>query len=99
MMRDFLEKLMKSEHLTRDEIKQAMQFCFEPSITDTEIAAFLTALKMKGETAEEIAGMVEVIQSQSELSSIQLPDVMDNCGTGGDRSNSFNISTTTSFVL
>src|SRR5699024_10849673 len=52
-----------------------------------------------GETAEEIAGMVEINQSKSELSAIDLPNVMDNCGTGGDRSNSFNISTTASFVL
>src|SRR5699024_5632686 len=56
-------------------------------------------LRMKGETAEEIAGMVEVIRSQSIYSGLAFPDAMDNCGTGGDRSNSFNISTTTAFVL
>ena len=54
---------------------------------------------MKGETADEMAGMVEVIRSQSDLNNIQIPNVMDNCGTGGDRSESFNISTTTAFVL
>src|SRR5699024_5861076 len=68
-------------------------------ISDAEIAAFLTALRMKGETSEEIAGIVEVIRGQSELSSLSFSNVMDNCGTGGDRSNSFNISTTTAFVL
>lgn len=99
MMRTYLERLLNREHLSTEEMKDATQACFQPSITDTEISAFLTALKMKGETAEEIAGMVEVIQSKSELSTIQLDDVMDNCGTGGDRSNSFNISTTASFVL
>lgn len=98
-IRTYLEKLFRREDLTSTEMKEAMQACFHPSITDAEIAAFLTALKMKGETAEEIAGMVEVIQSKSDLSTIELDDVMDNCGTGGDRSNSFNISTTASFVL
>lgn len=95
----YLERLMQKEDLSQDEMKAAISHCFSPSITETEIAAFLTALKMKGETAEEIAGMVEVIQSKSELARLRLPNVMDNCGTGGDRSNSFNVSTTTAFVL
>src|SRR5699024_5149300 len=47
----------------------------------------------------EIAGIAKTIQAQSELSSITLDNVMDNCGTGGDRSNSFNISTTSAFVI
>lgn len=98
-MKRYLEKLVNQENLTGAEMKQAMAACFEPSITDTEISAFLTALKMKGETAEEIAGMVEVIQAQSDMAGLSFTDVMDNCGTGGDRSNSFNISTTTAFVL
>src|SRR5690625_4594945 len=99
IMREYLARLMNHEHLTTEEMKDAMQLCFDSSITDTEISAFLTALKMKGETADEIAGMVEVIQSKSELSTLNFTNVMDNCGTGGDRSNSFNISTTAAFVL
>lgn len=98
-MKQYLEKLLNHEDLTKEEMVAATEACFAPTITDTEIAAFLTGLKMKGETAEEIAGMVEVIRSQSAFSGIELPDVMDNCGTGGDRSYSFNISTTSAFVL
>lgn len=98
-LRTYIEKLINKEDLSTEDIKQAMNHCFESTITDTEIAAFLTALRAKGETAEEIAGIAEVIQSHSELSSISLNNVMDNCGTGGDRSNSFNISTTASFVI
>lgn len=98
-MKDFLEKLMNKEDLTIEEMKAATNQCFKETITDTEIAAFLTALRIKGETADELAGIAQVIRSQSELSSIDLPNVMDNCGTGGDRSNSFNISTTSAFVL
>lgn len=98
-MRNSLEKLMNLEHLTKDEIKRATNYCFTDKVTDTEIAAFLTALRLKGETPEEIAGIVHVIREQSDMSGIALTNVMDNCGTGGDRSNSFNISTTAAFVL
>lgn len=99
MMKAYLEKLMNRENLTLSEMKAATNECFKEHITDTEISAFLTALKMKGETANEIAGIVEVIRAQSEMGSIKISDVMDNCGTGGDGSNSFNISTTAAFVL
>lgn len=95
----YLDRLMNRENLTKEEMIDVTNACFEPNTTDTEISALLTSLKMKGETADEIAGMVEVIKSKSELSTIDLTDVMDNCGTGGDRSNSFNVSTTAAFVL
>lgn len=99
VIRMYLERLMRGDNLSAVEMKEAMTACFESGTTDTEISALLTALKMKGETADEIAGMVEVIQSKSDLASLRLPNVMDNCGTGGDRSDSFNVSTTASFVL
>ncbi len=98
-MKMYLQKLFLRENLSSEEIKKAMTYCLSEQSTDSEIAAFLTALRMKGETPEEIAGMVEVIRKQSDMSTIQLASVMDNCGTGGDQSYSFNISTTSSFVL
>src|SRR5690625_535755 len=98
-MNFYLEKLMNNEDLTEIEMQSATQHCLSDSITDTEIAAFLTALRSKGETANEMTGIVHVIRSQSDLSSIAFPDIMDNCGTGGDKSYSFNVSTTTSFVI
>lgn len=98
-MKQYLEKLMNRENLTVDEMKTATNSCFAENITDTEIAAFLTALRSKGETSDEITGIVEVIRSHSPLSSISIPNVMDNCGTGGDKSYSFNVSTTAAFVI
>src|SRR5699024_934337 len=98
-MQNYLEKLMNHENVTITEMIEATNKCFADTITDTEIAAFLTALRSKGETADEVTGIVNVIRSQSDLSSITLPNVMDNCGTGGDKSYSFNISTTSSFVI
>lgn len=98
-MKHYIEKLINHEDLTIEEMKDATNNCFSDSVTHTEIAAFLIALRSKGETPDEITGIVEVIRSQSELSSIQIPNVMDNCGTGGDKSYSFNVSTTSAFVV
>lgn len=98
-MKHYLEKLINGENLTLEEMKAATNLCFTNTISDSEIAAFLTALRAKGETSDEITGIVEIVRSHSPLHSSKLQDVMDNCGTGGDRSNSFNISTTTAFVL
>lgn len=98
-MKTYLEKLMNQEDLTIEEMTYVTNRCFDEDISGTEIAAFLTALRMKGETADEITGIVNVIRAHSDMSTISIDNVMDNCGTGGDRSNSFNISTTTAFVL
>lgn len=98
-MRIYLEKLMEQKHLTLEEMKHTVRYCFEPEATEAEIAAFLTALKIKGETADELTGLVEIIRSKSAFQSSPLPNMMDNCGTGGDQSNSFNISTTAAFVI
>lgn len=98
-MKVYLEKLISGDSLTFDEIKRATEYCLSDSVTDSEIAALLTALHSKGETAEEIAGIAEVIRSRSTFSSSPIPDTIDNCGTGGDKSFSFNISTTSAFVL
>lgn len=98
-MKPFLEKIMNRENLTIEETEKAISLCFETDVTDTEMSAFLTALKVKGETADEMTGIVNTIRSYSDYQSITLPNIMDNCGTGGDQSYSFNISTTAAFVI
>lgn len=98
-MKLYIEQLINKESLLIDEMKDAIQTCLTSDVSDAEIAALLIALRAKGETADEITGIVEVIRSQSELHSIKLPNIMDNCGTGGDHSHSFNISTTASFII
>lgn len=98
-MKYFLNKLVSQEHLTIEEMKEATEKCLDDETTETEMGAFLAALRVKGETADEVTGIVEVIRSHSPLHSLQVDNVIDNCGTGGDHSNSFNISTTTAFVL
>lgn len=98
-MQTYLKKLMNHENLSIEETEKAVKLCFQADITDTEMAAFLTALKVKGETSEEMTGIVNTVRSYSEYQSINLANVMDNCGTGGDQSYSFNISTTAAFVI
>lgn len=98
-MKHYLEKLLNQENLTLQEMKDAAETSFADHISESELASFLTALRAKGETPEEIAGLAEAIRSQSTQTTHELTSVMDNCGTGGDGSHSFNISTTAAFVL
>lgn len=98
-MKNYLKKIMNREDLSIKETEEAVKLCFQADITDTEMAAFLTALKVKGETSDEMTGIVNTVRSYSEYQSINFSNVMDNCGTGGDQSYSFNISTTAAFVI
>lgn len=98
-MKRYLEKLIKHENLTLAEMEAAARLLFQESTTDIEIGAFLTALRGKGETADEITAIVQVIREKSLTIPEVIPDVIDNCGTGGDGSHSFNISTTSAFVI
>ncbi|EUJ27869.1 Anthranilate phosphoribosyltransferase 2 [Listeria grayi] len=98
-MENLLQKVYDQENLTRQEMKQLSEAIFKGEIADAQIAAFLMALKIKGETTAEMVGIAEAMQSMSLSIPYTNADAMDNCGTGGDKSNSFNISTTSAFVL
>lgn len=98
-MKQYLKKVINKENLTVEEMKEAANYCFTDEVTESEIAALLTALQAKGETADEIAGLVEVIREKSSFQTKPIAGAIDNCGTGGDQSNSFNISTTSAFVM
>ncbi len=98
-MKNYLNQVISGQSLSLDEMIEASREMFKEETSDTEIGSFLVALKSKGETAEEIAGLVQVIREKSLTLPTALTGVMDNCGTGGDGSQSFNISTTSSFVI
>lgn len=98
-MDQLFEILYSKRHFTRGEARQLAELMFEGRLTDSQLAACLIAMKSKGETAEEMAGIAETIQKKATPICCSKADVMDNCGTGGDRSGSFNISTTAAFVL
>ncbi|GLB59439.1 anthranilate phosphoribosyltransferase [Cytobacillus sp. NCCP-133] len=98
-MKTILQRLSDRESLTEAEMKEAMDNLFRSDVTDSEIAAFMVSLKTKGETVEEIAGIVRAMRDKSLTFSKKIPNVLDNCGTGGDGSSSFNISSTSAFVI
>lgn len=98
-MEALLKKVFQQERLTKIEVKQIAEEMFEGKLAESQIAGFLMALKHQGETAEEMAGIAEILQNKAVKIDCIHKNVMDNCGTGGDQSGSFNISTTSAFVL
>jgi anthranilate phosphoribosyltransferase len=99
-MKEYLERLANRESFTEEEMQVAVEKMLQDGqITDSEIAAFLVALKTKGETVDEITGLVKAIRKNTIGFGRSFSNVMDNCGTGGDGSSSFNVSTTAAFVI
>ncbi|TQR18518.1 anthranilate phosphoribosyltransferase [Psychrobacillus soli] len=98
-MRDFIEKVEKKEHLQYAEMVSASQKMFDETTELQQIETFLIALSKKGETANEVAALATVMKSFALKLNEPAGNYMDNCGTGGDGLNSFNISTTSAFVL
>src|SRR5699024_8158010 len=98
-MKGYIKKLMNRDDVTIEETEDAFSLCFELTITHTEMAAFLTDLNLKDEQSDEKKGIVNTVRPLSEYQSINYRGSMDNCGTGGDQSYSFNISTTAAFVI
>jgi anthranilate phosphoribosyltransferase len=98
MIREAIEALVtRGRHLTEDEAAAAMADIMNGEATPAQIGAFLTALRLKGETADEITGMARVMRAKALKVPIEGP-VIDTCGTGGDGSGSFNVSTAAAFV-
>lgn len=98
-MKENLVKLMNREDLSRYEINQLANAMFNGELTDSQLSAILVALAMKGETVDEMTGIVEVVREKALDIPTTITTAMDNCGTGGDLSFSFNVSTPAAFVL
>ena len=98
MITDVLVKLIESRDITFEDSQEVMEEIMEGGTTLAQLGAFLTALRMKGETAEEVAGMASVMRSKALKLDIS-EDVVDTCGTGGDGLETFNISTASAFVV
>ncbi len=99
IVKDLLAKLPDRIDLTEEEAEQAMKEIMQGHATEAQIAAYLMGLRMKGETIEEITGSVRAMRSLAIRVPLSVPQVVDTCGTGGDGSNTFNISTATAFVV
>jgi anthranilate phosphoribosyltransferase len=94
---DVFSGLLEGNHLSQSEARAVMDSVMAGEATEAQIAAFLTVLRTKGETAAEMTGFVEAMRAAAVTVDIDGP-VVDLVGTGGDRSGTFNISTTASFV-
>ncbi len=94
---DVFDRLLGGDSLTQGESRDVMGEIMAGDATEAQIAAFLTALRTKGETAAELTGFVEAMRSAAVSVDVAGP-VVDLVGTGGDRSGTFNISTTAAFV-
>ena len=98
-MRDAISKVASGNNLTPDEMRDAMNMIMGGEATPAQISSFLSCLAMKGETTEEITAAALVMRQKSaHISAPANEPLLDTCGTGGDRSGTFNISTTVAFV-
>ncbi|WOX06960.1 anthranilate phosphoribosyltransferase [Microbulbifer pacificus] len=93
-----IAKLVDGEHLTREEMRDAMGQIMRGEAEDAQIGAFLVALRMAGESVEEITGAVEVMRELATKVEIDHTHAVDIVGTGGDGANLFNVSSASSFV-
>ena len=98
MLKELLPKLLSGENLLREEAISAADCIMDGEATPAQIAAFLVALRMKGETPPEVAGFVESMRSHSVRVEVHDPHAVDGVGTGGDGAHSFNISTAAGIV-
>lgn len=99
MIREAIRKVVGGDHLSEDEAVESMEEIMDGDATPSQIASFITALRMKGETVEEITGFVRVMRDKAVKVSPRADDLLDTCGTGGDKLGTFNISTTATFVI
>ncbi|MCI7113131.1 MAG: anthranilate phosphoribosyltransferase [Lachnobacterium sp.] len=99
MMKEILAKLVAGNDLSVEEAKKAQEIILTGQATDAQIAAFLTALRMKGETIDEITGLASVLRDKANTIAPKVDKHVDLVGTGGDCTYSFNISTTSAFVV
>ena len=98
MIREAIEALVSGRSLEREEAAAAMREVMEGAATPAQLAALLVALRLKGETPEEIAGMAQVMREKALRVVTDGQTLVDTCGTGGDGKGTFNISTAAAFV-
>ncbi len=99
MIRETIQKVVDGQNLTERETVDTMNEIMSGEATSAQVASFITALRIKGETIEEITGAARVMREKSTKVHTKHPFVIDTCGTGGDGAHTFNISTTAAFVV
>ncbi len=98
-VQSILHKAVDGYDLTEEEMVTVMTQVMDGKVDRSFLGAFLTALRMKGETISEITGAAKVMRQKAETLKVSGDNAVDTCGTGGDGANTFNISTTVAFVV
>ncbi len=93
-----LEKLFEKKDLSAAQMQSLLRSCVNGELTESQIAGMLIGLRMKGETIEEISGLIQGMRKQA-IAFPTIPDAIDTCGTGGDKKGTFNISTAVALVV
>ena len=99
MIKEAIAKVVTGTNLSEAEAEVVMREIMQGEATDAQIAAYITALRMKGETVDEITGSARVMREKAFPVKLDATFQVDTCGTGGDLSHTFNISTTVAFVV
>jgi len=98
-LKEAIDKVVNHYHLAEAEAEETMFMIMEGEATPAQIAALVTALRLKGETVEEITGFARAMRAKAKRIAPRRPQLVDTCGTGGDQRFTFNISTTAAFVV
>ena len=98
-MKTALSTVVAQQDLTEDQMADVMETIMTGQATDAQIGGFLVALRMKGETIDEITGAARVMRQLATGVSVKGDNLVDTCGTGGDGANIFNVSTAAAFVV
>lgn len=98
MIVEAIKRAVEGDNLNRQEAAGVMQEIMSGNATPAQIAAFITAMRMKGETIDEISGLAQVMREHATRVTPKADELIDTCGTGGDAPNTFNISTAAAFV-
>ena len=99
MIREAIALLVDRTDLTEEQAETVMSEIMDGQATDAQIASYVTALRMKGETVYEVCGSARAMRARAASITVNSPFVVDTCGTGGDGAQTFNISTTVAFVV
>jgi anthranilate phosphoribosyltransferase len=98
MIKETISKVVDGENLSADEAYRVMTEIMQGQATDAQIAAFITAFRLKGETVDEITGCTRAMREKATKINTSSENVVDTCGTGGDGKHTFNISTAAAIV-
>jgi len=95
---EYIEPLLKGESLSFEKASQLLDIIFEGEVSGNQVAAFLTAMRIKGATAAELAGLAKSLRTHAVAVKVDVDNLVDTCGTGGASIKTFNISTASALV-